>query len=77
MVMGNSHLNINQRYPVENWRENLNMFNPYTAGGKFVNTKFWKKTEKWLKPCHMGTHLRVLSVVSEHFSMNTNMTGLR
>ena len=31
-----------------------------------------KKSEKLLKPWHMGTHLRALS---ESFLMNTNMTG--
>ena len=30
--------------------------------------------EKWLKPWHNGTHLRVLS---ESYLMNTNMTGFR
>ena len=34
-----------------------------------VNTKWCKKPEKYLKPWHMGTHLRVL--------MNTNMTRFR
>ena len=29
---------------------------------------------KWLKPCHMGTHQRVLS---ESYPMNTNMTRFR
>ena len=37
-----------------------------------ANTKWCRKPEKWLKPWHMGTHLRVLS---ESFPMNTNMTG--
>ena len=31
-------------------------------------------TEKWPKPWHMGTHLRVLS---ESYPMNTNMTGFK
>ena len=39
-----------------------------------VNTKWCKKTEKRLKPWHMGTHLRVLS---ESYPMYTNMTGFR
>ena len=38
----------------------------------FANTKWCKKTRKWLKPWHIGTHLRVLS---ESYLMNTNMTG--
>ena len=33
-----------------------------------------KKVEKQLEPWHMGTHLIVLS---EGFSMNTDMTGFR
>ena len=37
-----------------------------------ANTKWRKKTEKWLKPWHMGTHLRVLF---KSYPMNTNMTG--
>ena len=39
----------------------------------FDSTKCCKKPEKWLKPWHMGTHLRALS---ESYLMNTNMTGL-
>ena len=39
-----------------------------------ANTKSCKKPEKWLKPRHMGTHLRVLS---ESYPMNTNMTVFR
>ena len=38
-----------------------------------ADIKWCKKPEKWLKPWHMGTHLRVLST---SFPMNTNMTGL-
>ena len=37
-------------------------------------TKSCKKTEKWLKPWHMGTHLIVLSL---SYQMNTNVPGLR
>ena len=33
-----------------------------------------QKTEKWQKPWHMGTHLKVLI---ESFQMNTNMTGFK
>ena len=40
----------------------------------FANTKWCKKPEKWLKPCHMGTHLWVLS---ESYPMNTNKTWFR
>ena len=36
------------------------------------NTKWCQKTWKWLKPWHMGTHLKVLS---ESYPVNTNMTG--
>ena len=32
-----------------------------------------QKPEKWLKPWHMGVHLKVLSM---SYLMNTNMTGL-
>ena len=39
-----------------------------------ANTKGCKKAEKWLRPRHMGTHLRVLS---ESYVMNTNMIGFR
>ena len=39
-----------------------------------ANTKWCKKSEKWLKPWHMGTHLRVLSI---SYPMDTNMTGFR
>ena len=40
----------------------------------FANTKCCKNTEKLLKPCHIGTHRRVLS---KSYPMNTNITGLR
>ena len=40
----------------------------------FAKTKWCKKHEKCLKPWHMGTHLRVLSV---SLLMNTNTTGFR
>ena len=33
-----------------------------------------KKQKKWLKPWHMGTHLKVLS---DSYPMNTNMAGFR
>ena len=39
-----------------------------------ANTKWCKKTRKWLKPWHMGTHLRVLS---KSYPMNTNMSGFK
>ena len=38
----------------------------------FACTEWCKRAEKWLKPWHMGTDLRVLS---ESYPMNTNMTG--
>ena len=52
------------------------VFNPYAAGGYIlpIQNDAKKKLLKWLKPWHMGTHLRVLS---ESYLMNTNMTGLR
>ena len=39
-----------------------------------ASTKWCKKTEKWLKPWHIGICLRVLS---EGYSMNTNMRAVR
>ena len=39
-----------------------------------ANTKWCKNPKKWLKPWHMGTHLRVFS---ESYQINTNMTGFR
>ena len=39
-----------------------------------ANTKWCKDPEKWPKPWHMGTHLRVLG---ESYPMNTNMTWFR
>ena len=39
-----------------------------------ANTKSCIKFKNLLKPCHMGTYLRVLS---ESYPMNTNMTGFR
>ena len=37
-------------------------------------TNSYRNPEKWLKPWHMGTYLRVLSM---NYLMNTNMTGIR
>ena len=37
-------------------------------------TKWYNAPEKWLKPWHMGTNMRVLS---KSCQMNTNMTGFR
>ena len=48
------------------------VINPYAA--TLVNTKWYKISEKCLKPWQMGTHVRVLG---ESFPMNTNMTGFR
>ena len=42
--------------------------------GWFGHYKMTLKAWKWLKPWHMGTHLRTLG---ETFLMNTNMTGFR
>ena len=39
-----------------------------------VITKWCKNPEKWLKPWHKSTHLRVLG---ESYLMNTHMTGFR
>ena len=39
----------------------------------FASTNWYEKAEKWPKPWHMGTHLRVLS---ESYQINTNMTGI-
>ena len=36
--------------------------NPFAAGGLFGQYTIRQKPEKWLKPWHMGTHLRVNSV---------------
>ena len=43
-------------------------------GADLANTKWCKKTKKWPKPWHMGSHLRVLS---ESYPINTKMTGFR
>ena len=43
--------------------------NPYVTAGLFC-----KRADKKLKPWHMDTHLRVLS---ESYSINTNMTWFR
>ena len=53
---------------------NNNLLNPYAAGGYFVQYEMKQKPVKWLKPWHMGTHLRVLS---ESYPMNTKFTGFR
>ena len=46
--------------------------NPYAGGGLFGQNKMMqKKPEKWPKPWHTGTHLRVLS---KSCLMNTNKT---
>ena len=51
------------------------VFNPYAAGGLFGQYKMMqKKPEKWLKPWHIGSCMRVLS---ESFQMDTNMTRFR
>ena len=41
-----------------------------------ANTKYkmMQKPGKCLKPRHMGTHLRVLGILSKSYLMNTNMT---
>ena len=40
----------------------------------FAIKKSPQKIKKLLKPCHMGTHLRVLG---KSYPMNTNMTGFK
>ena len=47
-------------------------YNPYAAGGQFGQYQMvqFLKNEKWLKPWHMGTHLRVLRGIR---LMNTKM----
>ena len=52
----------------------LSPFNPYAAGDEFDQYKMMQKSEKWLKPWQMGTHLILLS---ESFQMNTNMIGFK
>ena len=39
-----------------------------------ASTNWCKSPQKWLKPWHMGTHLRVLC---KSYPMNTNKTGFR
>ena len=39
-----------------------------------ANSKWCVNPEKWLKPWHMGTHLKVLC---ESYPMNTNMIGFK
>ena len=50
------------------------IFRKFTHWGNLAATKWRKRPEEWLKPCHMDTHLRVLS---ESYSMNINIAGLR
>ena len=38
----------------------------------FANTRSHKKSKKWLKPWHMGTHMRVLN---ESYPMNPHWKG--
>ena len=55
---------------------NISWINVYqfAAGGLFNQYKIMQKTLKNDKPCHMGTHARVLR---ESYLVNTNMTGFR
>ena len=48
--------------------------NPYAAADLFGQYKMMQKIEKSPKPTHRGTHITVLS---ESFPMNTNMTDFR
>ena len=60
--------------PVRTFEVNLLFLTLMLLVANFSNTQWCKKPEKWLKPWHMGTHLRVLS---ESSLMGTNMTGFR
>ena len=55
-------------------KSSIGRINSNAAVANLANTKLSKKPEKWLKPWHMGTHLKVLR---ESFPMNINMTALR
>ena len=48
--------------------------NPYAASSEFGQYLMIKIPEKYLKPCQIGTYLRVLS---ESYPMNTNVTWFR
>ena len=56
---------------IEEWGQRVN---PCAADGQFGQYKMMQKPRKWQKPCHMGTHLRVLI---KSYPMNTKMIGFR
>ena len=47
---------------------------PMLVVANLAYTKWCIKPERWPKPWHLGTHLKVLSST---YPLNTNMTGLR
>ena len=48
-------------------------FQPHVLGvANLANTKCYKNHDKWLKPCHIGAHLRVFS---KSYPVITNRTG--
>ena len=49
------------------------IWTPMLLVANIANTKWCKKPANWLKPWHVGTHLRVLS---ETYLMNTNRVKL-
>ena len=55
-----------------NWRQGT--LTQMLLVSNLANTKWCKKSEKWLKPWGMDTHLRVLSKI---YPISTNMTGFR
>ena len=63
------------------WSKGEKSFKPKSASltlmllvANLANTKWCKTPVKWLKPWHMGAHLRV---PSKSYPMNTNMTEIR
>ena len=54
---------------------NLLPLNPYAGGGKFDHHEMMHtNSEKWLRPWHMGTHLRVLSEVFLLYRMRIKLS---
>ena len=63
------------------WSKGEKSFKPKSASltpmllvANLANTKWCKKPEIWLKPWHMGAHLRV---PSKSYPMNTNTAGFK
>ena len=69
-----SHGGQEQQVSLSMWKVQLQSTNNLTLMLLVANFPNTKKSEKWLKPRHMGTYLRVHS---ESYPMNTTMTGLR